>query len=218
MTRTLLVISSLGAIAIGCSRAGAPRTGDISPVVLPVVATSMSTVYGIQFDLRGSATVRDGWVYMQIPTGAARTYQGRANAWDLVVRAGIATCSGRGGVRLIAEGRAARVAPLVGLTPDNAQLDTVTRTFAAPLSLDVGIPPGTDLRRSWATIEVSWPIESVIASYSLAATGGLVVDAPESASDASKRAQGDRPSASAYPLDAVGARMPPTRVHCSARS
>jgi hypothetical protein len=183
-------MSSLGAVAIGCSRAGAPRTDDLRPVVVPVLATSMSTVYGIQLDLRGSAAVRDGWVYVNIPVGAARTYQGRANAWDLVVRAGIATCSGRGGVRLIAEGRAARVAPLVGLTPDNAELDTVTRTFAAPLSLDVGIPPGTDLRRSWLTIEVSWPIESVIASYSLAATSGLVGGAPGLVPDIPTRVRG----------------------------
>lgn len=215
MRRTLLVISSVGAVAIGCSRPGALRTGDISSVELPVVATSMSTVYGIQLDLRGSAAVRDGWAYVKIPVGAARTYQGRANAWDLVVRAGIATCSGRGGARLIAEGRAARVAPLVGLTPDNAELDTVTRKFAAPLTLDVGIPPGTDLQRSWMTIEVSWPIESVIASYSLAATGGLVAGAPEGVSDFSARARGDRPSTGANPLDAVGARTPPIRVRCS---
>lgn len=215
MRRTILVVSSVGAVTIGCSRAGASRTGDISPVVLPIVATSMSTVYGIQLDLRGSAAVRDGWVYVKIPVGAARTYQGRANAWDLVARAGIATCSGRGEVRLIAEGRAARVAPLVGLTPDNAELDTVTRTFAAPLNLDVGIPPGTDLQRSWMTIEVSWPIESVIASYSLAASGGLAGGAPELVPDVSTRARSDRPSDRAYPLDAVGARTPPTRVHCS---
>lgn len=213
--RTLLVVSSLGVVALGCSRAGAPHTGDLSPVVLPVLATSMSTVYGIQLDLRGSAAVRDGWAYMNIPVGTARTYQGRANAWDLVVRAGIATCGGRGGARLIAEGRAARVAPLVGLTPDNAELDTVTRKFAAPLNLDVGIPPGTDLQRSWMTIEVSWPIESVIASYSLAATSGLVGGAPELVTDVSTRARRDRPGEGAHPLDAVGTRTPPTRVRCS---
>ena len=137
----------------------------------------MSTVYGIQLDLRGSASLRDGWVYVDIPVGAARTYQGRATAWDLVVRAGIATCSGRGS-RLVAEGRAARIAPLVGLTRDNAELDTVTRTFATPLRLEVGVPPGTDFERSWMTIEVSWPIESVSASYSLAATSGLVARTP----------------------------------------
>jgi len=145
--------------------------------MLPVAATSMSTVYGIQLDLRGSALLRDGWVYVDIPVGAARTYQGRATAWDLVVRAGIATCSGRGS-RLVAAGRAARIAPLVGLTRDNAELDTVTRTFATPLRLEVGVPPGTDLERSWMTIEVSWPIESVSASYSLAATSGLVARTP----------------------------------------
>lgn len=211
-------MSSVGTVVIGCSRAGAPHTSDVSPVELPVVATSMSTVYGIQLDLRGSAAVRDGWVYVTIPVGAARTYQGRANAWDLVVRAGIVTCSGRGAVRLIAEGRAARVAPLVGLSPNNAELDTVTRTFTAPLSLDVGIPPGTDLRRSWMTIEVSWPIESVIASYSLAATGGLVAGAREDVSDISSGARGGRTSAGAHPLDAVGTRTPPTRVHCSGHS
>ena len=213
LTRMLLMVSSLGAVATGCSRAAPPHTGDVSPVVLPIVATSMSTVYGIQLDLRGSAAVRDGWVYVEIPDGAARTYQGRANAWDLVVRAGIATCSGRGGSRLIAEGRAARIAPLVGLTPDNAELDTVTRKFSAPLTLDVGIPPGTDVQRSWMTIEVSWPIESVIANYSLAATGGLVAGAP--VPEKSTRAPDDRSRAGAYSLDVLGKRPPPARVRCS---
>jgi hypothetical protein len=214
-TRTLLAVSSLGAAAIACSRPIASHTGDISPVVLPVVATSMSTVYGIQLDLLGSATVRDGWVYVDIPAGAARTYQGRANAWDLVVRAGIATCSGRGESQLIAEGRAARIAPLVGLTRDNAELDTVTRKFAAPLRVDVGIPPGTDLQRSWLTIEVAWPIESVIANYSLTATSGLVAGAPAPAAGSSAHAAGDRGNASARDLDALGVRTPPARVRCS---
>lgn len=171
-------VFALALFSAACSRSGAAHAGDISPVALPVAATSMSTVYGIQLALHGSAVVRDGWVYVSLPEGAARTYQGRANAWDLVVRAGIATCDGRRGSRLIAEGRAARVAPVVGLTLDNAELDTVTRKFTAPLSLDVGIPPGTDLQRSWLTIEVSWPIESVVASYSLTATGGLVTPVP----------------------------------------
>jgi hypothetical protein len=54
----------------------------------PFVATFMSTVYGIQLDLRGSATVRDGWADEEIPVGAARTYQGRANAWDLAATRG----------------------------------------------------------------------------------------------------------------------------------
>jgi hypothetical protein len=212
--RTFLAGLSLGVAAIGCGRPIAAHPGDIGAVVLPVAATSMSTVYGIQLDLRGSATVRDGWVYVDIPTGAARTYQGRANAWDLLVRAGIATCSGVRGSRLIAEGRAARIAPLVGLTLDNAELDTVTRRFAAPLRVDVGIPPGTDLQRSWLTIEVSWPIESVIANYSLTATGGLVAGAPAPVAGNTARVAGDRGRADARDLDALGVRTPPSRVRC----
>jgi len=205
---------ALAMSAMACSHAGGARPGDIRPVTLPVSATSMSTVYGIQFALRGSASVRDGWVYLDIPEGAARTYQGRANAWDLVVRAGVATCDGRGGSKLIAEGRAARVAPLVGLTPDDAELDTVTRKFAAPLTLDVGIPPGTDLERSWLTIEVSWPIESVIASYSLPATGGLVAGVAAPVVDIATRATDKRSGADAKALDALGRRTPPLRVQC----
>jgi hypothetical protein len=212
--QTLLAASIFAVLTSGCSRPGTSRVGDISPVVLPVVATSMSTVYGIQLDLRGSAAVRDAWVYVDIPAGSARTYQGRANAWDLVVRAGIATCSGRDGSQLIAEGRATRIAPLVGLTRDDAELDTVTRKFAAPLRLDVGIPPGTDLQRSWMTIEVSWPIESVIASYSLAATGGLTSGAPAPVADNSTSAAGDRSGAGAHALDGLGVRSPPARVRC----
>ena len=203
----------LAASATACSRPGTSRPGDLSPVSLPVAASSIRSVYGIQLELRGSASVHDGWAYVDIPAGAARTYQGRANAWDLVVRAGIATCAGRGGSRLVSEGRAARIAPLIGLTPDNAELDTVTRTFTAPLRLDVGIPPGTDLQRSWMTIEVSWPIESVIASYSLAATGGLVAGAGAPA-DTSARQPGRRSSAAPYSLDALGTRPPPGRVRC----
>lgn len=215
MIRLLLAALGLGAVVIGCSRATGSRAGEISPVVLPVAATSMSTVYGIQLDLRGSASVRDGWVYVDIPVGAARTYQGRANAWDLVARAGITTCSGRGGSKLIAEGRAARLAPLVGLTLDNAELDTVTRTFTAPLRLEVGIPPGTDLQRSWMTIEVSWPIESVIASYSLASTGGLVAGASAPVAGRSTRVSEDQSNAGAHALDGLGVRTPPARVRCS---
>jgi hypothetical protein len=209
-----MAMLSLGVAAIACSRPIASHRAESDPVVLPVAATSMSTVYGIQLALRGSATVRDGWVYVDIPVGAARTYQGRATAWDLLVRAGIATCSGRGGSDLIAEGRAARVAPLVGLTRDSAELDTVTRKFAAPLRVGVGIPPGTDLHRSWVTIEVSWPIESVIASYSLAATGGLEAGAPAPVVESATRSPREQANAAARDLDALGVRTPPARVRC----
>lgn len=215
MTRVLLAVMSFGALATGCSRPGVSRAEDISPVVLPVAATSMSTVYGIQLALRGSAAVRDGWVYVDIPVGTARTYQGRASAWDLFVRAGIATCSGRRQGRLIAEGRAARIAPLVGLTRDNAELDTVPRSFAGPLRLDVGIPPGTDLERSWVTIEVYWPIQAVVASYSITATGGLARAAREPVAINATRAEGNRSDAALQTWDAVELQSPPSDVRCS---
>jgi hypothetical protein len=213
MTGSSLMVGAVMS-ATACSRPVASRAGEVSPVALPVAASSMRSVYGIQLELRGSASVHDRWVYVDIPAGAARTFQGRANAWDLVVRAGIATCAGRGGSRLVTEGRAARIAPLIGLTPDNAELDTVTRTITAPLRLDVGIPPGTDPERSWVTIEVVWPIESVIASYSLPATGGLVAGATAPA-DAAAGEPGRRTRAAPDPLDALGTRPPPGRMRCS---
>jgi hypothetical protein len=215
MRGLLLVVLGAAALETACSRSGFSRPGGNVAVVLPVAATSMSTVYGIQLGLRGSAVVRDGWVYVDIPDGSARTYQGRATAWDLLVRAGIATCDGRNESRLIAEGRAARIAPLVGLTRDNPELDTVTRKFTAPLHVEVGIPPGTDLDRSWVTIEVSWPIESVIASYSVAATGGLVGGVPAPVADGATRTSDARSRAGAYDLDVLGVRAPPPRIRCS---
>jgi hypothetical protein len=168
-----VVTASVGVIASGCTQPLGSNASGIRPITLPVAASSMSTIYGIQLDLRGSAVVRDRWVYVEIPTGAARTYQGRAVAWDLVVRAGIATCSGPATGRMIAEGEAGHVAPIIGLTRDNPELDTIPRSFIAPLRVDVGIPPGTDLARSWVTMDVSWPIDATIASYALTATHGL---------------------------------------------
>ena len=180
--RALLVMTiALGGIATGCTQPMGSSASAIRPVTLPLAASSMSTIYGIQLDLRGSAVVRDRWVYVDIPTGAARTYQGRAVAWDLVVRAGIATCSGPGVGRLIAEGAAGHVAPIIGLTRDNPELDTIPRSFLTPLRVDVGIPPGTDLARSWITLDVSWPIDATIASYSLTATHGVLRTAADSA-------------------------------------
>lgn len=214
MMRFLAVTMSLGVVATGCSRMSASRVGEIRPAVRPVSATSMSTIYGIQLDLRGSVAVRDGWVYLDIPAGAARTYQGRASAWDLVVRAGIASCSGPGEGSLIAEGRAGRIAPLVGLTRDSADLDTIPRTFVAPLRLDVGIPPGVDPTRSWVTLDVSWPVEATIASYSLTATGALAPGAPEAVVSSATHAHGNGSAARSELLEMEALHSPPPDVRC----
>lgn len=211
--RKPLVVTIVGVIATACSQMGGSHAGDIRPVPLPVVARSMSTIYGIQVDLRGSATIRDGWVYVNIPTGAARTYQGRASAWDLFVRAGVGTCSADGHGILIAEGRAARLAPVIGLSRDNDQLDTIPRTLTMPLQLDVGIPPGTDLNRSWLTIDVAWPIEAAIASYSLTSTGVLTSAAPDQAVR-SEHAKGNRPQAQSPILEMDELHAPAADAHC----
>jgi len=203
---------TLGGIATGCTQPMGSSASAIRPVALPLAASSMSTIYGIQLDLRGSAVVRDRWVYVEIPTGAARTYQGRAVAWDLVVRAGITTCSGPGMGRMIAEGVAGHVAPIIGLTRDNPELDTIPRSFVTPLRVDVGIPPGTDLARSWVTLDVSWPIDATIASYSLTATHGLL----RTAADSATVAPASRPASDADMLLQMEAlHAPPPNIACT---
>jgi hypothetical protein len=129
--------------------------------------------------------------------------------------AGIATGCGPRQGPLIAEGRAARIAPLVGLTRDRVELDTVARTFATPLRLEVEIPPGTDLGRSWMTIEVSWPIEAVIASYSLTATGRLAPVLPEPVAAHSTRDEGGGLGAGPQTWDAVQLQIQRSDVRCS---
>ncbi|HEX5436657.1 MAG TPA: hypothetical protein VFW98_05840 [Gemmatimonadaceae bacterium] len=164
----------LAIVAIGCAAmhggsgmASAP-TGDIL-----FAASSMPSAYGIQMRLEGSAAVRGDWLYIVVPTGLVRTYQGTADAWDLMLRAGLATCSGTGKWRLVSESRAARIAPLVGLTREHAMLDTTVRAFNDTLRLDLGVPQGTKLDRAWLTFELAWPIEGVLATYTLPGNSSL---------------------------------------------
>lgn len=107
------VAALLCLLASGCATMGARgRTGATSPRV-PVSVSSMPSVYGIQLRLAGSAVVRDGWLYVELPAGSVRTYQGTAEAWDLLLRAQLLACSGRGKWRVLSESRPARVTPLV---------------------------------------------------------------------------------------------------------
>lgn len=129
--------------------------------------SSFGGVPGIQAHLDGSIAVQDGWAYMTAPRGAVRTYQlDRQDYWDLRVRAGVATCQGRE-FEIVSEGRAARLAPLLGLSRDSARLDATPREFRDTLRLDVGIPPGTELARSWIALILEWPFENVMATYTL---------------------------------------------------
>jgi hypothetical protein len=166
--------------AFGCATThGAATLADVQPTPIPVVASSMPSVYGVQLRLEGSVAVRDGWLYVVVPTGSVRTYQGTTQAWDLMLRAGLATCTSNGSWRLVSESRAARIAPLVGLTPDSAVLDTTVRAFTDTLRLDLGVPRGTKLERAWLTFELAWPIESTLAAYTLPTSAALAASAEE---------------------------------------
>lgn len=158
----------LFAMAGACATTSAAR-----PVTAPVAISSLRTVYGIQMHLDGSVTRRGDWLYVVAPTGSIRTYQGTAPAWDLTLRAGLTTCTADRGWTVVSQSRAARLAPLVGLTRDNSLLDTTGRSFRDTLRLDLGVPPGTDLGQSRLTFELEWPIESSIASYAVDADAPL---------------------------------------------
>ena len=160
-----LTLTFAALIATACG--GARRVPLSPPVSRAFSISSIRSSYGIQARLEGTFALRDNWLYVTAPTGAVRTYQvDRQDYWDLRVRAGIASCVGRN-VEVKSEGRAARVATLLGLPPDAAFLDTTTRAFRDTLRLDVGVPPGTDLARSWIAFIFEWPFEGVLATYTV---------------------------------------------------
>ena len=154
----LLALPACGGARARTSGPGAGRPFSIS---------SFGGSPGIQVRMQGSIAVQDHWVYVAAPRGSVRTYQlDRQDYWDLRVRAAVTTCQGRD-FDVISEGRAARLAPLLGLSRDAARLDTAQRAFQDTLRLDVGAPPGTDLARSWIALIFEWPFESVMATYTM---------------------------------------------------
>ena len=164
-----LVRRALAAFCIlGLTGCRATSTGTVSPDGgVPFSVSSIRSSYGIQGRFTGTIAVQDRWVYVVVPTGAVRTYQlDRQDYWDLRLRAGLASCK-PGGFEIISEGRAARLAPLLGLSRDAATLDTTTRAFRDTLRLDVGIPAGTDPGRSWIALTFEWPFQNVMATYTI---------------------------------------------------
>ena len=155
-------------VALFASACSGARRGVLSTVEgRPFSISTIRSSYGIQARLEGSVALRDGWLYVIAPRGAVRTYQvDRQDYWDLRVRAGIASCTGRD-FEVKSEGRAARVATLLGLSRDAAFLDTTTRAFKDTLRLDVGVPPGTDPARAWVAFIFEWPFEGVLATYTV---------------------------------------------------
>lgn len=129
--------------------------------------SSIGSSYGIQARFDGTIAAQDRWIYIVVPSGAVRTYQlDRQDYWDLRLRAGVASCASRN-FEIVSEGRAARLAPLLGLSRDAATLDTTTRALRDTLRLDVGVPAGTDLARSWIALIFEWPFQSVMATYTV---------------------------------------------------
>jgi hypothetical protein len=161
-------------LATGCATVAksAPAPDALSDTI-PVSVSSIPSVYGVQLRTEGRAVLRDGWLYVELRSGSVRTFQGTTDAWDLAIRAGLATCDGKGGWKLVSESRAARIAPLIGLSRDSATIDTTLRAFGDTLRLDLGVPHGVQMDRTWLTVEVAWPIQSVIADYTLPASGPL---------------------------------------------
>jgi hypothetical protein len=153
-------------VAAGC---GGARGTTVQPgTERPFTMSSIGSSYGIQARIEGTIAVGDRWVYVVVPRGAVRTYQlDRQDYWDLRVRAGIASCTSRREFEITSEGRAARLAPVLGLSRDAATLDTTTRAFRDTLRLDAGIPPGTDLDKSWIALIFEWPFQSVMATYTV---------------------------------------------------
>ena len=160
-----LALSLAVLLSVAC---GGARRGGLSPFTGRTFSVStIQSSYGIQARMDGSIAGRDGWLFVIAPRGAVRTYQvDRQDYWDLRVRAAVAACVGRS-VEVTSEGRSARVATLLGLSRDAAFLDTTTRAFRDTLRLDVGVPPGTDLAKSWIAFIFEWPFEGVLATYTV---------------------------------------------------
>ena len=158
-----MILLWVASVACGAARARSASVG----VAKPFSMSSFGSSLGIQARLEGSITVQDRWTYVTAPRGAVRTYQlDRQDYWDLRVRAAVAACKGRD-VEVVSEGRAVRLAPLLGLARDSARLDTAQRAIRDTLRLDVGLPPGTELARSWIALIFEWPFESVMATYTV---------------------------------------------------
>ena len=155
------------ALSVLCAACSARHAGTRASQATPFTASSIRSQYGVQAVFQGSIVVGDRWVYLTVPSGGVKTYQlDRQDYWDLRVRAGLVSCKGRQ-FQVVSEGRASRIAPLLGLSRDAAFLDTTTLSFKDTLRLDVGIPPGTDLVYSWIAIVFEWPVAGALATYEL---------------------------------------------------
>jgi len=128
----------------------------------------MQTGYGIQGQFAGTIAVNERWIYIVAPKGALKTYQRDAQRyWDLRLRAALVACVPNGQWQIVSESPAIKLAPLLGITEDMTEIDTATRVLRDTLRLDLGVPPGTTLDRSWVAFTFEWPFQNLLATYVL---------------------------------------------------
>lgn len=148
--------------------ASTPRGPGGPTVSIPFAASSLDTQYGMQGAFEGAIVVGEHWIDVVVPKGTVRTLQRDPQVyWDLRVRAALVRCLEGGQWDVTSESRAARMAPIVGLTSDTGNVDGTPRVFRDTLHLDLGLPPGTPLNRSWIAIVFEWPFVNTLATYQL---------------------------------------------------
>jgi len=163
MTRALAL--SVCGLTLACG--GARHASESASPGKPFSASSLRSQFGIQGSFEGTISMGDRWIYVVAPVGGVKTWQvDRQDYWDLRLRAGLVSCKQRQ-FEVVSEGRATRLLPLLGLSPDAAYLDTTTITLKDTLRLDVGIPAGTDLSHSWIALVFEWPVAGALATYEL---------------------------------------------------
>ena len=164
------------ALVTGCASAHVVPTPGTARLI-PFTATSLRSVYGIQGRFEGTATLRDGWLYVAVPTGAVKTFQlDPQQYWDLRLRVGLMSCDtvpGGSTAQVVSESRAVRLAPPLGIIEQSGAIDTTTHVLKEPLRFDLGVPPGTHLDRSWLVLIFEWPFANALATYELQTDAAL---------------------------------------------
>ena len=89
MRHHALLPFALCVVAVGC--VGARRARRHGPTVIPVTASSIQTVYGIQGRFEGTVAVRGDWIYVVV-LSEVRTYQRPPAELGPRIRAALATC------------------------------------------------------------------------------------------------------------------------------
>jgi len=162
-----LVWSSILALIVACATVA--REPAPAPVrTEPFSVSSFRSSRGIRTALEGVVVIYPDWIYVVVRQGAIRTDQRDPQQyWDVRLRVALGTCDDEGHWSVLSESPAVRVAPVLSIKQNANQLDTLTRRFQDTLRLNLGVPRGTELRRSLLSFTLEWPLENRLAMYSL---------------------------------------------------